>query len=91
MELQTQPIVPASMLIMQVKYLGTCPVIFLLHRHPGRCEITMIITRIQIDPHKGVGYTTGVMLDSLMQDLGGGRGRVALVGSIQVSEGHTVN
>ena len=33
----------------------------------------------------GVGYTTGVMLDSLLRDLGGGRGEVSLVGSIQVS------
>ena len=32
----------------------------------------------------GVGYTTGVMLDSLLQDLGGGRGQMALVGSLQV-------
>ena len=33
----------------------------------------------------GVGYTTGVMLDSLLRDLGGGRGEVSLVGSMQVS------
>ena len=32
-----------------------------------------------------VGYTTGVLLDSLMRDLGGGRGQVSLVGSLQVS------
>lgn len=32
----------------------------------------------------GVGYTTGVMLDTLSRDLGGGRGEVSLVGSIQV-------
>ena len=31
-----------------------------------------------------VGYTTGVLLDSLMRDLGGGRGQVSLVGSLQV-------
>ena len=36
----------------------------------------------------GVGYTTGVMLDSLLRDLGGGRGKVSLVGSIQVTAGH---
>ena len=36
----------------------------------------------------GVGYTTGVMLDSLLRDLGGGRGEVSLVGSIQVTAGH---
>ena len=34
-----------------------------------------------------VGYTTGVLLDSLMRDLGGGRGQVSLVGSLQVSCG----
>ena len=33
----------------------------------------------------GVGYTTGVMLDSLLRDLGGGRGEISLVGSIQVT------
>ena len=35
-----------------------------------------------------VGYTTGVLLDSLMRDLGGGRGQVSLVGSLQVSCGY---
>ena len=39
----------------------------------------------------GVGYTTGVMLDSLLRDLGGGRGKVSLVGSIQVPAGVTVS
>ena len=37
-----------------------------------------------------VGYTTGVLLDSLMRDLGGGRGQVSLVGSLQVSCGDIV-
>ena len=37
-----------------------------------------------------VGYTTGVLLDSLMRDLGGGRGQVSLVGSLQVSRGDIV-
>ena len=32
----------------------------------------------------GVGYTTGLLLDSLLQDLGGGRGGVAVAGSLQV-------
>ena len=32
----------------------------------------------------GVGYTTGVMLDSLLSDLGGGRAQISLVGSLQV-------
>ena len=32
----------------------------------------------------GVGYTTGVMLDSLLSDLGGDRARISLVGSLQV-------
>ena len=37
-----------------------------------------------------VGYTTGVLLDSLMRDLGGGRGQVSLGGSLQVSCGDIV-
>ena len=36
----------------------------------------------------GVGYTTGVMLDSLRKDLGGGRGQISLVGSLQVTGGY---
>jgi len=32
----------------------------------------------------GVGYTTGLMLESLKSDLGGSRGAVAVVGSLQV-------
>lgn len=32
----------------------------------------------------GVGYTTGILLDSLLVDLGGGRGGVAVVGGLQV-------
>ena len=32
----------------------------------------------------GVGYTTGILLDALLQDLGGGRAEVSLAGSLQV-------
>ena len=32
----------------------------------------------------GVGYTTGILLDSLLRDLGGGRSGVAVVGGLQV-------
>ena len=32
----------------------------------------------------GVGYTTGILLDSLLQDLGGGRALMSLAGSLQV-------
>jgi len=32
----------------------------------------------------GVGYTTGILLDSLLQDLGGGRAELSLAGSLQV-------
>ena len=32
----------------------------------------------------GVGYTTGILLDSLLQDLGGGRAKISLAGSLQV-------
>jgi len=32
----------------------------------------------------GVGYTTGILLDSLLQDLGGGRAEISLAGSLQV-------
>ena len=32
----------------------------------------------------GVGYTAGILLDSLLQELGGGRGGVAVAGSLQV-------
>ena len=32
----------------------------------------------------GVGYTTGILLDALLKDLGGGRAEVSLAGSLQV-------
>jgi len=32
----------------------------------------------------GVGYTTGILLDSFLQDLGGGRAEVSLAGSLQI-------
>eukprot|EP00092_Neocalanus_flemingeri_P022081 GFUD01023950.1.p1 GENE.GFUD01023950.1~~GFUD01023950.1.p1 ORF type:complete len:442 (-),score=61.43 GFUD01023950.1:20-1345(-) len=32
----------------------------------------------------GVGYTTGILLDSFLQELGGGRAEVSLAGSLQV-------
>ena len=32
----------------------------------------------------GVGYTAGILLDSLLEELGGGRGGVAVAGSLQV-------
>ena len=39
------------------------------------CNVAMI---------DGVGYTTGILLDSLLEDLGGGRASIAVVGSLQV-------
>ena len=44
-----------------------------------------MLSMMTVTVSRQVGYTTGVLLDSLMRDLGGGRGQVSLVGSLQVS------
>ena len=49
-----------------------------------------MLSMMTVTVSRQVGYTTGVLLDSLMRDLGGGRGQVSLVGSLQVSCGDIV-
>ena len=48
------------------------------------CWIVVLASFFNIAVIDGVGYTTGLLLDSLLADLGGGRGGVAVAGSLQV-------
>ena len=55
---------------------------------PGQCWwwkwVVVLASFYCIAILDGVGYTTGILLDSLLQDLGGGRALMSLAGSLQV-------
>lgn len=46
--------------------------------------VVVLVSFLCVAVIDGVGYTTGLILDSLMADLGGSRGALAVVGSLQV-------
>ena len=48
------------------------------------CWVVVAASFFNIAVIDGVGYTTGILLDSLLEELGGGRGAIAVIGSLQV-------
>ena len=53
-----------------------------IHRYWG--WVVVVASFLNIAIIDGVGYTAGILLDSLLAELGGGRGGVAVAGSLQV-------